>query len=68
MSYDLVVANGTTSVVSENDNHTKSKEDTDDDKFVNVWKHSHIIRGEDYERLNPMEYLNDTLIDLWMTW
>ena len=39
-----------------------------DEVFVNVWKHSHIIRGEDYERLSPGEYLNDALIDLWMTW
>ncbi len=41
---------------------------TGEEKFVNVWKHSHIIRGEDYERLSPGEYLNDALIDLWMTW
>ena len=38
------------------------------ENFQNVWKHSHIVRGEDYERLKPGEWLNDTLIDLWMTW
>ena len=47
----------------------KSSENFDGTQtFNNVWKHSHIIRGEDYNRLQPEEYLNDSLIDLWMTW
>lgn len=30
--------------------------------------HMVTIRGEDYKRLAPMEFLNDTLIDFWMDW
>lgn len=30
--------------------------------------HMVTIRGEDYKRLVPMEFLNDTLIDFWMKW
>ncbi len=60
----LIEANG----LSQNQDKKESATTSNDEKFVNVWKHSHIIRGEDYERLNPGEYLNDALIDLWMTW
>jgi hypothetical protein len=41
---------------------------SENEKFRNIWKHSHTVRGEDFDRLEPGEYLNDTLIDLWMTW
>jgi Ulp1 family protease len=30
--------------------------------------HTITIRGEDYDRLNPGEFLNDTLIDFWISW
>ena len=30
--------------------------------------HMVTIRGEDYDRLVPCEFLNDTLIDFWMKW
>jgi hypothetical protein len=30
--------------------------------------HMVTIRGEDYKRLVPMEFLNDSLIDFWMKW
>eukprot|EP00586_Coscinodiscus_wailesii_P008142 CAMPEP_0172521924 /NCGR_PEP_ID=MMETSP1066-20121228/292848_1 /TAXON_ID=671091 /ORGANISM="Coscinodiscus wailesii, Strain CCMP2513" /LENGTH=710 /DNA_ID=CAMNT_0013304887 /DNA_START=982 /DNA_END=3114 /DNA_ORIENTATION=- len=33
-----------------------------------VRKHYLTIRGDDYNRLDPYEYLNDTLIDFWMQW
>uniref|UniRef100_A0A7S3V8R4 Ubiquitin-like protease family profile domain-containing protein n=1 Tax=Chaetoceros debilis TaxID=122233 RepID=A0A7S3V8R4_9STRA len=30
--------------------------------------HMVTVRGEDYERLEPYEFLNDSLIDFWMKW
>jgi len=30
--------------------------------------HTVTIRGEDYDRLKPYEFLNDTLIDFWISW
>jgi hypothetical protein len=30
--------------------------------------HTVTIRGEDYDRLCPYEFLNDTLIDFWISW
>ena len=30
--------------------------------------HLLTIRGEDVERLEPGEFLNDTIIDFWMKW
>ena len=67
----LSVANGSLSQSSDAtgdpSNPTKQEKNLDE-KFINVWKHSHTVRGEDYERLHPGEYLNDVLIDLWMTW
>ena len=30
--------------------------------------HTVTIHGEDYDRLVPCEFLNDTLIDFWITW
>lgn len=36
--------------------------------IVQVKTHMVTIRGEDYKRLVPMEFLNDTLIDFWMKW
>lgn len=30
--------------------------------------HTVTIRGEDYDRLSPYEFLNDTLIDFWISW
>lgn len=30
--------------------------------------HTVTIRGEDYDRLKPCEFLNDTLIDFWISW
>ena len=31
-------------------------------------KHFLTIRVEDYNRLDPEEWLNDSLVDLWMQW
>ena len=71
----LSVANGRLSQSSDatsdlsNELEVPTKQEKDlDQTFSNVWKHSHTVRGEDYERLHPGEYLNDVLIDLWMTW
>ncbi len=30
--------------------------------------HMVTVRGEDYERLEDFEFLNDTLIDFWLKW
>jgi hypothetical protein len=30
--------------------------------------HHVTIRDEDYERLSPGQFLNDTLVDFWMRW
>lgn len=30
--------------------------------------HHVTIRNEDYERLSPGQFLNDTLVDFWMRW
>jgi hypothetical protein len=30
--------------------------------------HHVTIRDEDYERLSPGQFLNDTLVDFWMHW
>lgn len=55
-------------VASENIDTEEIDDNTKHRTFQNVWKHDHTIRGEDYERLKPGKYLNDNLIDLWMTW
>ena len=52
-------------VAEQQDRSIKSDQD---EIYQNVWKHSLTVRGEDYERLRPGEYLNDTLLDLWMIW
>ena len=31
-------------------------------------QHYVTIRVEDYERLEPREWLNDSLVDFWMQW
>ena len=38
------------------------------DEALSARGHFLTIRVGDYLRLEPMEYLNDTLIDLWMSW
>ncbi|GFH58426.1 hypothetical protein CTEN210_14902 [Chaetoceros tenuissimus] len=40
------------------------------EKVPNGKQNNHIItiRGEDYDRLSPGEFLNDTLIDFWISW
>lgn len=40
------------------------------EKASNGKQKNHIItiRGEDYDRLAPGEFLNDTLIDFWISW
>ena len=30
--------------------------------------HYLTIRGDDFDRLDHGEFLNDTLVDFWMTW
>jgi hypothetical protein len=40
----------------------------DDSKKFSGRGHYMTIRVGDYERLEPVEYLNDTLIDFWMQW
>ncbi|GFH57133.1 hypothetical protein CTEN210_13609 [Chaetoceros tenuissimus] len=41
-----------------------------EEKAPNRKQKNHIItiRGEDYDRLAPGEFLNDTLIDFWISW
>jgi len=43
---------------------------SDDDHKINYVGKTHFLTvgGEDYQRLRPGEYLNDTLIDLWIKW
>ncbi len=61
---ELTEANGLLTICEEKSDNCQKQNDT----FDNVWKHNHILRGEDYVRLKPGEYLNDVLIDFWMTW
>lgn len=42
--------------------------DNDDSAKFSGRGHYMTIRVADYERLEPEEYLNDTLIDFWMQW
>lgn len=44
-------------------------EEGEDADAVPIGKtHMVTVRGEDYERLDPYEFLNDSLIDFWMKW
>lgn len=61
---ELTEANGLLTTCEKKSDDCQKKHET----FDNVWKHNHILRGEDYVRLKPGEYLNDVLIDFWMTW
>ncbi len=51
----------------EETNGTNSDGSQDDSGVTNK-THMVTIRGEDYDRLVPQEFLNDTLIDFWMKW
>lgn len=39
-----------------------------DESTLTSKTHMVTIRGEDFDRLAPYEFLNDTLIDFWMQW
>jgi len=42
----------------------------DEDSITKGTKRAHhvTVRDGDYERLSPGQFLNDTLVDLWMRW
>jgi hypothetical protein len=72
-SKNLIEANG--KLTSSEISTFFSKETTEDDVRIEqpqsqrVAKvHTVTIRGEDYDRLSPYEFLNDTLIDFWISW
>jgi hypothetical protein len=48
--------------------HASDEPDNDDSAKFSGRGHYMTIRVGDYERLEPVEYLNDTLIDFWMQW
>lgn len=70
-SSGLLEVDGRTDSVSGTQN--VSPPETQEDSMQTVSKkqgrrHFLTVRVEDYERLQPGEYLNDTLVDLWMLW
>ena len=46
--------------------HDEAKDTTTSE--VNHRSHHIVIRVDDYERLEPGQWLNDSLVDLWMQW
>ena len=54
--------------VSENDHISPYDETKSNEKPTSTRTHYLTICVEDWKRLSPKEYLNDTLIDFWMRW
>jgi hypothetical protein len=53
---------------SSDDAETSENEKADSSEMTNSRAHFLTIHEEDNERLQPGEFLNDTLIDFWMQW
>jgi hypothetical protein len=59
----------TTSAPEETDSTSDDDDDKDDSTGTTKSRaHFLTIREEDYDRLHPGEFLNDTLIDFWFQW
>ena len=57
-----------TGSTSSNDAESSETDKTDSNEKAKSRAHFLTIREEDNERLQPGEFLNDTLIDFWMQW
>ncbi len=60
-------------ITSSSERADNDEEKSGDDKDESAGKtksraHFLTIRDEDYDRLEPGEFLNDTLIDFWFQW
>jgi hypothetical protein len=51
-----------------NDSSNSTDNKSDDQSKVRRRKHFVTLRVEDYQRLDPGEWLNDSLVDFWMQW